>query len=165
MTKKDEIEPTEESTEQADEETGDGELELGEGDAPDAAAMAQADLGDDDVSDGDLNDGDLSDGEEPPVEVTKPPPRKRASAKGGGPLQGVTRAKLDDPKVAKEVWAKLREQVGEVEGRDYSIRELFAPDDIIEHKTFGQGFVIATPGGTQVEVLFADQVRRLVQGR
>ena len=148
----------------ADLDASEEELEGEDVSLDDAEGPGPASLEAEEVDDEDLGDED-PDGGEPVADVAKPPPRKRSSSKGSGPLQGVTRAKLDDPKVAKEVWAKLQEQLGDSEGRPYAISEVFAPDDIVEHKTFGQGFVIATPGGDKVDVLFADQVRRLVQGR
>jgi hypothetical protein len=134
----------------------DDDLELGADDVePDADAL----------SDDDSDDFDADDDDDDIVKAVKPPPRKRSTTRGQGIMAGVTRAKLDDPKVAADVWQKLRDKHTELNPKAYSIAEKFAPDDIVEHKKFGVGFVIATPGGTQAEILFADQVRKLVQGR
>ncbi|MFT4705568.1 MAG: hypothetical protein ACI81R_003279 [Bradymonadia bacterium] len=122
---------------------------------PDAAALTASD------------DDDDFEGEEDEEEVfaAKPPPRKRTTTRGQGIMAGVTRAKLDDPKVAAEVWQALTDKLEAVEPKPYMIAELFHADDIVSHSKFGIGFVIATPGGTQAEILFADMVRRLVMGR
>ncbi len=93
------------------------------------------------------------------------PPVKRSTLRGTQVVGGVPRAKLDDPKVAADVWNKLRDGVKDIAPIDYSVSHIFSPDDIINHAKFGVGFVIAVPGGKKVEVLFSDQVRRLVQGR
>ena len=135
------------------------ELDL---DAPDVEPDAQSlseDSGDSE------DDFDAEEGDDDIAKAVKPPPRKRSTTRGQGMMAGVTRAKLDDPKVAADVWAKLREKHDELNPKPYSIAETFQPDDIVDHKKFGIGFVIATPGGTQAEILFSDQVRKLVQGR
>ncbi len=111
-----------------------------------------------------LDAEEVEEEEEPPA----PPPRpvkKRTTLKGSTNFGGVPRAKLDDPKVAADVWAKLREGVGAINPAPYTVQGLFKPDDIIDHKKFGVGFVIAVPGGKKAEVLFEDCVRKLVQGR
>lgn len=110
---------------------------------------------------------DPDDEEEEDEYAPKPirPAPKRSSLRGTNVVGGVPRAKLDDPKVAAEVWGKLRDGVQNISPIDYSIDKTFKPDDILLHKSFGVGFVISVPGGTKVEVLFSDQVRRLVQGR
>lgn len=157
MSKDDEKDP-ELLDDESDSETEDDDLDLDAEDVePDENSLADDD-GDDDFDDDDDDDQDIA-------KAVKPPPRKRSTTRGQGVLAGVTRAKLDDPKVAADVWQKLRDKHGELDPRPYSIAEVFQPDDIVEHKKFGIGFVIATPGGTQVEILFDDQVRKLVQGR
>lgn len=93
------------------------------------------------------------------------PAPKRSSLRGTNAVGGVPRAKLDDPKVAAEVWQKLKDGVKNIAPLPYEISAVYKPDDIIEHTKFGVGFVIAVPGGNKVEVLFSDQVRKLVQGR
>ena len=118
------------------------------------------------ILDTDTGFDDPDDEDDDEVAPPKPtPPPKRSSLKGTNAVGGVPRAKLDDPKVAAEVWQKLTDRVKNTSPLPYSVREVFKPDDIIEHKGFGVGFVIAVPGGNKLEVLFADQVRKLVMGR
>lgn len=133
------------------------------------------DIGDDDDDDleapvlddsfDDPDDDENDDDESSPKPLRPSPPPKRSTLRGTQIVGGVPRAKLDDPKVAAEVWGKLRDGVKGIDPIPYAVTTVFNPDDIIEHKKFGVGFVIAVPGGKKVEVLFSDQVRRLVQGR
>ncbi|MFH1728103.1 MAG: hypothetical protein ABIA04_06765 [Pseudomonadota bacterium] len=48
--------------------------------------------------------------------------------------------------------------------RMYSISSKFVPADIIDHKTFGKGFVIKELG-SKIEVLFEDGNKILIHGR
>lgn len=138
----------------------DGDDDLGiDPDGDDDDDGVEAPVLDDDLSDPD----DDEDDEDVPRAVAPVP--KRSTLRGSNAVGGVPRAKLDDPKVAAEVWTKLRDGLTSIAPLEYSIKETFQPDDIISHSKFGVGFVIAVPGGTKVEVLFSDQVRKLVQGR
>jgi hypothetical protein len=49
--------------------------------------------------------------------------------------------------------------------RPYSPREIFAPDDVVDHPTFGRGFVSTVRDGGKIEVTFRAEVRVLVHGR
>ncbi|MCB9520318.1 MAG: hypothetical protein H6698_01165 [Myxococcales bacterium] len=90
---------------------------------------------------------------------------KRVAAKPAPSIGGVPRPKLDDPKIAAEVWKKLHDQHKDEPTRPYAITERFASDELLQHKTFGLGFVIAVPADSKIEVLFESGVRKLVQGR
>jgi hypothetical protein len=48
--------------------------------------------------------------------------------------------------------------------RGYSPRETFALDEVVDHPTFGRGFVSAVRGD-KVEITFRSDVKILVQGR
>jgi len=90
---------------------------------------------------------------------------KRPVARATQMVGGVPRPKLDDIKVAGEVWQRLCDDHGDADGTPYSVQGRFSMDAAVDHKAFGRGFVIGVPGGNKVEVLFQDGVRKLVQGR
>lgn len=135
----------------------DDDVEIDDDDADDTEAPV--------LEDDDFDDPDEDDEEDKLAPKPLRPAPKRSTLRGSNAVGGVPRAKLDDPKVAAEVWTKLRDGVGNIAPLDYAISATFKPDDIISHPKFGVGFVIAVPGGTKVEILFSDQVRKLVQGR
>jgi hypothetical protein len=49
--------------------------------------------------------------------------------------------------------------------RRYSPRDSYAPDDVLDHPTFGRGFVSAVRDGGKIEVTFRSDVRVLVHAR
>jgi hypothetical protein len=49
--------------------------------------------------------------------------------------------------------------------RRYSPKESFAADDVLDHPSFGRGFVSAVRDGGKIEVTFRGEVRVLVHGR
>jgi len=49
--------------------------------------------------------------------------------------------------------------------RPYSPRQTFAVDDVVDHPTFGRGFVSAVRNPGKIEVTFRSEVRVLVHGR
>ena len=51
------------------------------------------------------------------------------------------------------------------DARGYSPRLTFVVDDVVDHPTFGRGFVSAVKGAGKVEVTFRGEVRVLVHGR
>lgn len=46
----------------------------------------------------------------------------------------------------------------------YTITETFAVDDLVTHKKFGDGYVLADLGGGKLTVAFADGTRTLIHG-
>jgi hypothetical protein len=49
--------------------------------------------------------------------------------------------------------------------RPYSPKMTFAVDDVVDHPTFGRGFVSAVRDGGKVEITFRSDVKILVHGR
>jgi hypothetical protein len=49
--------------------------------------------------------------------------------------------------------------------RPYSPNEAFAVDEVVDHPTFGRGFVSAVKDGGKIEITFRNEVRVLVHGR
>jgi hypothetical protein len=49
--------------------------------------------------------------------------------------------------------------------RRYSPRETFAVDEVVDHPTFGRGFVSAVRDGGKLEITFRSDVKVLVHGR
>jgi len=49
--------------------------------------------------------------------------------------------------------------------RPYSPKLTFAVDDVVDHPTFGRGFVSAVRDGGKVEITFRSDVKLLVHGR
>jgi hypothetical protein len=49
--------------------------------------------------------------------------------------------------------------------RPYSPSEAYALDEVVDHPTFGRGFVSAVKDGGKVEITFRTEVRVLVHGR
>jgi len=49
--------------------------------------------------------------------------------------------------------------------RPYSPKIMFAIDDVVDHPTFGRGFVNALRDGGKVEITFRSDVKLLVHGR
>lgn len=47
----------------------------------------------------------------------------------------------------------------------YSPKRAFAADDVVDHPTFGRGFVSAVRDGGKIEVTFRTDVKLLVHGR
>jgi hypothetical protein len=47
----------------------------------------------------------------------------------------------------------------------YSPKRAFATDDVVDHPTFGRGFVSAVRDGGKIEVTFRTDVKLLVHGR
>ncbi len=49
--------------------------------------------------------------------------------------------------------------------RPYSPKRTYAADDVVDHPTFGRGFVSAIRDGGKIEVTFRSDVKLLVHGR
>ena len=51
------------------------------------------------------------------------------------------------------------------DAKSYSIKDSYAPGDILQHPSFGTGVTTAIKGGTKIEVLFESGPKVLVHGR
>jgi hypothetical protein len=51
------------------------------------------------------------------------------------------------------------------EAKPYSPKGTYAVDEVVDHPTFGRGFVSAVRGAGKVEITFRSDVKVLVQGR
>jgi hypothetical protein len=51
------------------------------------------------------------------------------------------------------------------EAQPYSAKRSYAVDDVVDHPTFGRGFVSAVRDGGKIEVTFRSEVKLLVHGR
>jgi hypothetical protein len=51
------------------------------------------------------------------------------------------------------------------EARPYSVRRRYEVDDVLDHPTFGRGFVSGVRDGGKIEVTFRSDVKVLVHGR
>lgn len=87
---------------------------------------------------------------------------RRRSGKKGLVVEGEPKAKLEKPKVAKQVWDRLTKKFDGIPSRKYAMSESFAVDDVLKHPKFGRGYVIEVPGRQKIEVLFEEGLVRLV---
>jgi len=112
-----------------------------------------------------FGDGGDDDEEEEVIETR--PSRRRAAPRKKKELRvaGIPRTRLDKPEFATKAWTKLTKKKKDDDAVEYSIRITLAVDDIIEHKKFGRGYVIALPSVQKAEVLFEDGLRKLVHAR
>jgi hypothetical protein len=51
------------------------------------------------------------------------------------------------------------------DARPYSVKRAYAVDDVVDHPTFGRGFVSAVRDGGKIEVTFRSEVKLLVHAR
>ena len=89
-----------------------------------------------------------------PTETETPKKPAKKTAKG-------RRTKKKDPKRDFET---LTEKFKGKDPVDYSMSESFKADDVIDHKTFGVGYVISA-SSSKMEVVFSDKSRLLVCNR
>jgi len=71
-------------------------------------------------------------------------------------------AKLDSEEGVKEAWESLNQEVDTKIRKPYSIKEEYSENQVIEHPSFGVGFVNQVLSETKVEVIFEEGVKRLV---
>ncbi|MCB9701806.1 MAG: hypothetical protein H6711_07940 [Myxococcales bacterium] len=100
----------------------------------------------------------------PPVVTASAPaapktPRKRAAAKTAKPR--TSRA----AEAAASDWSARMEMADLTGARKYSMRERYAEGDIVEHPTFGVGFVVDVADPQKAGILFEGGVRVLAMGR
>ncbi len=72
--------------------------------------------------------------------------------------------KKTEGSAGNDVFAKLKEKLGNAKARPYRMAESFPIDCAIEHPKFGVGFVFSS-AGQKIEVAFEDTNRALVQNR
>jgi hypothetical protein len=88
--------------------------------------------------------------------ISRPVPRA-----GGGPGAGrAPRARAEV--VSFEALLEAR-RVGDA--RPYSAKRRYQVDDVLDHPTFGRGFVSGVRGGGKIEVTFRSDVKVLVHDR
>jgi hypothetical protein len=89
----------------------------------------------------------------------KDPATKTKKVRAKKPATGRTRAKSVP---VNELWTDaIKKASGKA--KDYSIRETFEANDMIDHKKFGPGIVQALVDG-KIEVLFQHEIKTLVHG-
>ena len=72
------------------------------------------------------------------------------------------KAKLDSEDGIETAWETLNEDVDTKIRKPYSITEKFEENMVVEHPTFGVGFVNQILSETKIEVFFEDGLKRLV---
>ncbi len=129
----------------------------GDGDFSDSGL----DIGDDEVS---LDDAD-ADADDDDEDVVRPAPKRRAPTKAVPMIEGVPKTKLEKPEICAEVWEKLSQRLVDQPQIPYTIQTPLVANALINHKTFGLGFVVDITSPTRAEVLFQDTLRKLVHSR
>jgi len=84
------------------------------------------------------------------------------SAASAGPRTGASRRREKAAVVPFEELLAARNQAA---ARRYSPRETFAVDEVVDHPTFGRGYVSAVRDAGKVEITFRSDVKVLVHGR
>ncbi len=87
-------------------------------------------------------------------------PDKKAVAKKKTPKKRATKKKKLEP---AEIFGKLAEKFKDKKPLSYSMSESFNEEDVIDHKTFGEGFITGTPTSHRITVAFIDGTRTLAQ--
>jgi hypothetical protein len=83
-----------------------------------------------------------------------------AAARPGGTAARTVRAR---PEVVPFETLLAAKRVGDA--RPYSARQRYDVDDVVDHPTFGRGFVSAIRDGSKIEVTFRSDVKVLVHAR
>lgn len=73
--------------------------------------------------------------------------------------------KLDSEEGIQEAWELLNEKVETKIRKPYSLKEQYEENMVIEHPTFGVGFVNQILSETKIEIIFKDGVKRLVHNK
>ncbi len=113
----------------------------------------------------DIDDAETDDEEQ---DIIKAPTRtrtRRRTAARGPTIEGIPKAKLEKPEMAKEAWDKLASRFADAEIVDYTVTVTLTENDVVRHPKFGIGFVVEIPGARKAEILFDDGLRKLVFGR
>jgi hypothetical protein len=91
----------------------------------------------------------------------------RYKGPAGAPAPRSAAAKAARPAREKPVAIAFEELLGarRAAPQPYSPKKTFKMDDVIDHPTFGRGFVSAIRDAGKVEITFRSDVKVLVQGR
>ena len=91
------------------------------------------------------------------------PKRQKAHKKVNKVIKGVaSEAELARPEGQERAWETLNEEIDLTRAFDYSVGIEIHTNDVLNHPTFGIGFVIGELSQTKVKVLFEDGLRKLV---
>lgn len=82
-----------------------------------------------------------------------------------GPAARPAGARAGREKTAAVSFDSLLASRDQSAARRYSPRETFAVDEVVDHPTFGRGFVSAVRDAGKVEITFRSDVKVLVHGR
>ena len=85
-------------------------------------------------------------------------PEKKTAVKKKTTAKRAPRKKKPDP---AEIFGSLDEKFKDKNPVPYSMSGSFNEQDVIQHKTFGKGFVTSLPTSQQIEVAFIDGSRKL----
>lgn len=137
--------------------------DLGDSDDMDDDSIGDVNL---DMEDDDLMEGDdFEEDEEETVVRSRPAAKRRPASKAAPTVEGVPKSRLINKQTVAEVWQRLNERNAEVTPVPYAISVRLQVGDVIQHARFGVGHVIEVPGPTKAEIVFEDQVRKLVHNR
>ncbi|TVQ96418.1 MAG: hypothetical protein EA398_15960 [Deltaproteobacteria bacterium] len=139
----------------------DEDLDGGDDLDDDAIGDVNLDMEDDDLIEGDDFDAD----EEETVVRARPAAKRRTVTKAAPTVEGVPKSRLVNQKTVAEVWKKLGDRHADATPVPYTISTRLQVGDVLQHARFGVGYVIEIPGPTKAEVVFEDQVRKLVHNR
>jgi hypothetical protein len=99
----------------------------------------------------------------PKTKKTKEDSDTKASAKGAPALPlSMMGASSEDKQLFSDKRAALK--ASKVTPKDYNIKTFFGVGDVVNHKTFGVGFVVAEGGLNKVEILFEIGRKLLMTG-
>ncbi|MFZ9521621.1 MAG: hypothetical protein ACO3A4_14195 [Silvanigrellaceae bacterium] len=99
----------------------------------------------------------------PKAKKSKDDSESKSSSKGGVALPlSMLSASSEDKQLFSDKKAALK--ASKIAPKDYSIKIHLNPGDVVNHKTFGLGFVMAVGGLNKVEILFDVGRKLLVTG-
>ncbi|MFT3916218.1 MAG: hypothetical protein QM704_19715 [Anaeromyxobacteraceae bacterium] len=96
------------------------------------------------------------------VHKYRAPPGAAARARPGG---GVAKPRAVKEKIPSVPFETILAGKDQGSARRYSPKDTFTVDQVVDHPTFGRGFVSAVRDGGKIEVTFRSDVKILVHGR
>ncbi|MEM1348649.1 MAG: hypothetical protein AAGI01_08855 [Myxococcota bacterium] len=106
---------------------------------------------------------DYSDSEAVEIAVKANPKRMKARKKSQTVIGGIVQAAdLEKPDGQLKAFNKMQEQTDLTLAKPYAVHATFEDNDVIEHPSFGVGFVIEQLTDTKVAVLFEEGLKKLV---
>jgi len=84
--------------------------------------------------------------------------------KSSAPRAAATK-KAAPSRSANELWGNAMKIAGAKPKKEYTLRGKFTVGDVIQHPTFGVGFVQSNLSNEKIEVLFQDDFKNLVHGK